>query len=69
VCEISLVLREEYKLSMCVCRVLRNIFVSKKEEVTGDWRKLHNKELYTFYSLPNIMRMIKLGRMGWNRKR
>jgi hypothetical protein len=37
----------------------------KKEEVTGDWRKLHNEELHNLYSSPNIIRMIKSWRMRW----
>jgi hypothetical protein len=39
--------------------VLRNIFGLKREEVTGEWRKLHNEELYYLYSSPNIIRFIK----------
>jgi hypothetical protein len=46
-------------------RVLRRIFGPKRDEVTGDWRKLHNEELHNFYSSPNIIRMIKLTRMRW----
>jgi hypothetical protein len=46
-------------------RVLRRIFGSKKDEVMGDWRKLHNKELHNLYSLPNIIRMIKPRMMRW----
>jgi hypothetical protein len=46
-------------------RVLRRIFRPKRDEVTGDWRKLHNEELHTLYSLPSIIRMIKSRRMGW----
>jgi hypothetical protein len=40
-------------------RVVRRIFGPKREEVTGDWRKLHNEELHNLYSSPNIIRMIK----------
>jgi hypothetical protein len=40
-------------------KVLRRIFGPKREEVTGDWRKLHNEELHNLYSSPNIIRMIK----------
>jgi hypothetical protein len=40
-------------------RVLRRIFGSKRNEMTGGWRKLHNKELHNLYSSPNIIRMIK----------
>jgi hypothetical protein len=44
-------------------RVLRRIFGPRRDEVTGDWRKLHNDELHNFYSSPNIIRMIKSKRM------
>jgi hypothetical protein len=46
-------------------RVLRRIFVPKRDDVTGDWRKLHNEELHNLYSSPNIIRMIKSKRMRW----
>jgi hypothetical protein len=46
-------------------RVLRRIFGPKRDEVIGDWRKLHNEELHNLYSLPNIIRMIKSMRMKW----
>jgi hypothetical protein len=42
-------------LRMCENRVLRRIFRPKKDEVTVDWRKLHNEELHNLYSLPNII--------------
>jgi hypothetical protein len=45
-------------------RVLR-IFGPRRDEVTGDWRKLHNDELHNLYSSPNITRMIKSRRMRW----
>jgi hypothetical protein len=45
-------------------RVLKRIFGPRRNEVTGDWRKLHN-ELYNVYSSPNIIRMIKSRRMRW----
>jgi hypothetical protein len=44
-------------------RVLRKIFGPMKNEVTGDWRKMHNEELHNLYSSPNIIRMIKSRRM------
>jgi hypothetical protein len=46
-------------------RVLRRIFEPKWDEVTGEWRKLHNEELNDLYSLPNIVRVVKLRRMRW----
>jgi hypothetical protein len=46
-------------------RVLRRIFDPKRDEVTGDGRKLHNEELHNLYSAPNIIRMIKSRRMRW----
>jgi hypothetical protein len=46
-------------------RMLRRIFGLKRDEVTGDWRKLHNEELHNFYSSQNIIRMIKSRRMKW----
>jgi hypothetical protein len=47
-------------------RVLRRIFGPKRDEVTGEWRKLHNEELHNLYSSPNIFRMIIMSRrMGW----
>jgi hypothetical protein len=45
--------------------VLRRIFGPKREEVTGEWRRLHNKELYALYSSPNIIRVIKSRRLRW----
>jgi hypothetical protein len=46
-------------------RVLRRIFGPMRDEVAGDWRKLHNEELHNWYSSPNIIRMIKSRRMRW----
>ena len=46
-------------------RVLRGIFGSKRDEVTWEWRKLHNEELNDLYCSPNIVRLIKSRRMGW----
>jgi len=47
-------------------RVLGRIFGPKRVEVKGEWRKLHNEELYYLYSSPNIFRVIKSRRMRWS---
>jgi hypothetical protein len=57
-------LREKYRLIVFENRALRRVFVPKRGEVTGERRKLHNKELH-MYSSPNILRVIKLRRMRW----
>jgi hypothetical protein len=46
-------------------RVLRRICEPKRDEVTGEWRKLHNEELHNLYSSPDIIRQVKLRRMRW----
>ena len=46
-------------------RVLRRVFGPKRDEVTGEWRKLHNEEHSDLYSLPNIVRVVKSRRMRW----
>jgi hypothetical protein len=46
-------------------RVLRRIFGPTRDEVTGEWRKLHNRELHNLYSSPDIIRQIKSRRMRW----
>jgi hypothetical protein len=48
-------------------RVLRRIFGLKRDEVTSEWGKLHNKELHDLYSSPSIIRIIKSNRMRWAR--
>jgi len=52
-------LTQERKLRMSENRVLRKIFGAKRDEVTGEWRKLHKKELYALYFSPDIIWMIK----------
>ena len=60
-----LTLREERRLRVFENRVLRRVFGPKRDEVTGEWRKLHNEELSDLYSLPNIVRVVKSRRMKW----
>ena len=58
-CEtLSLTLQEERKLKVFENMVLRRIFGPRKDEVTGEWRRLHNEELNDLYSSPNIVRVI-----------
>ena len=45
--------------------VLRRIFIPRRDEVTGEWRRLHNEELNDLYSSPNIVRVIKSRRIRW----
>jgi hypothetical protein len=61
----SLTLEEERRLRVFENRVLRTIFGPKRDEVTGELRKLHNEELNGLYSLTNIVRVIKSRRMRW----
>jgi hypothetical protein len=58
-------LREECRLRVFENKVLRRIFGPKRDELTGEWRRLHNKELYALYSSPNIIRVIKPRRLRW----
>jgi hypothetical protein len=60
-----LTLREEIRLRVFDNRVLRRIFGPKREKVTGEWRRLPKKELYSLYSSPDIIRVIKSRRLTW----
>jgi hypothetical protein len=56
---------EEHRLRVFENRVLRGIFESKRDEVTGEWRKLHSEELHNLYSSPDTIRRIKSRQMRW----
>jgi hypothetical protein len=56
----SLILREEHRLGVFENRVLSRMFGPKRDEVTGEWRKLHNEELHDLYSSPSIIRIFLL---------
>jgi hypothetical protein len=60
-----LTLREECRLRVFENKVLRRIFGPTRDEVTVEWGRLHNKELYALYSSPNIIREIKAKRLRW----
>jgi hypothetical protein len=61
----SLTLRENHRLGVFENRVLRRIFGPKRDEVTGEWRKLHNEELRDLHSSPSTIRIIESRRMRW----
>jgi hypothetical protein len=58
-------LKEERRLRVIENMVLRRIFGSKRDEVAGEWRKLHNEELNDLYCSPNIVQVIKSRRLRW----
>jgi hypothetical protein len=61
----SLTLREDHRLRVFEKRVLRRIFGSKRDKLTGKWKKTHNEELSDLYCSPNIVWVIKSRRMRW----
>ena len=61
----SLTLREENRLKVFQNRVLRRIFEPRRDEVTGEWGKVHTEKLVDLYFLPNIVPVIKSRRMRW----
>jgi hypothetical protein len=61
----SLTLREKCRLRVFKNRMQRRIFGPKRDEITGEWRRQHEEELYALYSSPDIIRMIKSKRLRW----
>jgi len=61
----SLTFKDERRLRVFENKVLRRVFGTKRDEVTVEWRKLHNEELNDLFSLPNIMRVVKSRGMRW----
>jgi hypothetical protein len=61
----SVTLREEHRLRVFENRVMRGMFGPKRDEVTGEWRKLHSGELHNLFSSPDIIRQIKSRKMRW----
>jgi len=61
----SLTFREERRLRVFDNRMLRRVFGPKRDEVTGEWRKLHNEEPSDLYSLPSIVWVVKSRRKRW----
>jgi hypothetical protein len=62
----TVVKREEYRLRVFKNKVLRRIFGLRKEEITGEWRQLHNEALHNLHSSPNSYYYVITGLMGWD---
>jgi hypothetical protein len=62
----SLTVREEHTLRVFENRVLKRLFVPKRDGVTGGWRTVHNEELHNLYSSPRIIRITKMRRKRWS---
>ena len=58
-------MREEHRLGVFENKVLRKVFGAKKDEITGEWRKIYNAKLHALYSSPNIIRSLKSRRLRW----
>jgi hypothetical protein len=58
-------MREEGRVRVFENRALRRMFGPQKDELTGEWERLHNEELYALYSSRNFIRMIKSRSLGW----
>ena len=61
----SLALREEHGLRVLQNKLLKKIFGAKRDEIIGEWRKLHNSERHALYSSPNIIGNLKSRRLRW----
>jgi hypothetical protein len=62
----SVAQNEEHELKISENRVLRRIFGIKREDVVGNWRRLHNEKFHNFYASPNNVRVIKSVKMRWS---
>jgi len=61
----SMILADEHKLRVFENKVLRKIYRKKRDEMTGEWRRLHNEELHGLYDLPNVVKIMKSRRLRW----
>jgi len=61
----STTLADEHKLRVFENKILRKIYGPKRDEMTGEWRRLHNDELYGLYDSPNVVKIMKSRRLRW----